>query len=153
MSLDRGQRRILEVLQENGRISNVELAERTGLSESPCFRRVKQLEESGYILGYSATVDRRKLGLDVTAFVHVTLDKRKDSDTEKFIALVEAEPHIVECHAMSGSYDYLIKVVARSIDHFSELCMKRILKYPGVSNIESSFSLKEIKSSCAMPVD
>jgi len=151
MELDATERQILRLLQTDGRMSNVTLAEQIGLSESPCFRRVKRLEEAGLIRGYSAIVDQRLLGLSVTAFVLVTMEKQPDAATEAFIAEVEAEAHIVECYATSGSHDYLMKVVARSIDHFSELCMQRILKFPGVMHVESSFSLKEIKHSRVLP--
>lgn len=151
MKFDRIERLILERLQQQGRISNVELAEQVGLSESPTFRRVRQLEESGVIQRYAAIVDQRKLGLDVTAFVQVSMEKQPDSATEAFHEHVNAEPHIIECHAMSGSHDYLMKVVARNIDHFSEICMQRILKFPGVRHVESSFSLAEIKHARALP--
>lgn len=151
MDLDSVERQILRLLQGDGRLSNVALAERVGLSESPCFRRVKRLEEAGLIRGYAAVVDQRLLGLSVTAFVLVTMEKQPDAATEAFIAEVEAEEHIVECYATSGSHDYLMKVVARNIDHFSELCMQRILKFPGVMHVESSFSLKEIKHSRVLP--
>ncbi len=152
MKLDRAEKSILEVLQVEGRISNVELAERVGLSESPCFRRVRGLEEAGVISGYRASVNQRDLGLQVTAFVQVTLDKQDDKKQRGFLAAIEAEDHIVECHAMSGSHDYLLKVLARSMDHFSELSMQRILKFPGVRNIESNFSLLAVKEGGALPV-
>lgn len=151
--LDRTERRILDNLQREGRMTNVELAAAVGLSESPCLRRVRGLEREGVIEGYAAIVDQRAAGLSVTAFVLVTLDRQPDAGTEEFHALVGAEPHIVECHAMSGSHDYLLKVVARDIDHFSELAMQRILKYPGVRHVESSFSLRRIKRSLALPLD
>lgn len=151
MDLDPTERQILRLLQSDGRLSNVALAGRVGLSESPCFRRVKQLERSGLIKGYAAVVDQRLLGLEVTAFVLVNMEKQPDAATEAFIAAVGAEEHIVECYATSGPHDYLMKVVARSIDHFSELCMQRILKFPGVHHVESSFSLKEIKHSRVLP--
>lgn len=151
MDLDPIERQILRLLQSHGRMSNVELAERVGLSESPCFRRVKHLEQSGVIQGYAAVVDQRRLGLDVTAFVLVNMEKQPDAATEAFVAAVQAEEHIVECYATSGPHDYLMKVVARNIDHFSELCMQRILKFPGVLHVESSFSLKEIKHSRVLP--
>ena len=150
--MDRAEREILRVLQADGRISNVDLAEEVGLSESPCFRRTKQLEENGTIMGYSACVDRRLVGLQVTAFVQVSLGKKSERETQNFISQVEQEEHIVECHAMSGSYDYLLKVVARSMDHFSELSMQRILKFPGVQDMESHFSLKEVKLSNSLPL-
>jgi Lrp/AsnC family transcriptional regulator, leucine-responsive regulatory protein len=151
MALDQSERAILRLLQQDGRLSNVALAERIGLSESPCYRRVRQLEQAGVIRGYAAVVDQRRLGLDVTAFVLVTMEKQPDAATQAFLAAVEAEEHIVECYATSGSHDYLMKVVARTIDHFSELCMQRILKFPGVMHVESSFSLKEVKHSRVLP--
>ena len=149
--MDKTERRILTLLQEDGRMSNVALAEQIGLSESPTFRRVRQLEESGAIKGYAAIADQRQLGLEVTAFVQVTMERQPDSTTEAFHAHVVAEPHIIECHAMSGTHDYLMKVVARDIDHFSALCMQRILKFPGVQHVESNFSLKSIKHSRVLP--
>jgi Lrp/AsnC family leucine-responsive transcriptional regulator len=152
MSLDRSERVILRALQKDGRLSNVELARAAGLSESPCFRRVRRLEERGVIRGYTALVDPHQLGYSVTAFVNVRLDKSRHADTPAFLARVSAEDHIVECHATSGAHDYLLKVIAHSIEHFSELCLERILKYPGVSNVESAFSLREIKCSRTVPV-
>ena len=149
--MDDTERAILSHLQADGRLSNVDLASQIGLSESPTFRRVKHLEESGVITGYAALVDQRRLGLDVTAYVLVNMEKQPDSATASFHASVATEPHIIECHAMSGAHDYLMKVVARNIDHFSEICMQRILKFPGVLHVESSFSLREIKHSQVLP--
>ena len=151
-SLDSAETAILRVLQSRGRMSNVELAELVGLSESPCFRRVKSLEERGGISGYRAQLDQRALGLQVTAFVLLNLEKQDDRKQRAFLASVEAEEHIVECHAMSGSHDYLLKVVARSMEHFSQLSMERILKFPGVTNIESNFSLLAVKENAGLPV-
>ncbi len=152
MKFDRAERVILRTLQTRGRISNVELAEEAGLSESPCFRRVRALEEAGVIRGYGARLNQRALGLQVTAFVQISLEKQNDRKRREFLAQVEAEEHIVECHAMSGSHDYLLKVVARSMDHFSELSMGRILKFSGVKNIESNFSLLAVKEQLQLPV-
>lgn len=149
--MDKWEEQIIRELQEDGRISNVDLAEKIGLSESPTFRRVKQLEEQGLIQGYAAIVDQRMLGLEVTAFVQVIMEKQPHTTTEEFHARVLAEPHIIECHAMSGSHDYLMKVVARNMDHFSELCMEGILKFPGVQHVESNFSLRSIKDSRVLP--
>lgn len=151
MSLDAAERQILQLLQADGRMSNVELAEKIGLSESPTFRRVKHLEQSRVIRGYAAIVDQRAVGLDVVAYVQVSMEKQPDATTAEFLSRVAAEPHIVECHAMSGSNDYLMKVVAHNIDHFSELCMQGILKFPGVRHVESAFSLKVIKDSRVLP--
>ena len=151
VTLDSTEQRILTLLQADGRMSNVDLAEQIDLSESPTFRRVKQLENSGVIQRYAAVVDQRLLGFDVTAFVQVSMEKQPDSATEAFHQRVNEEPHITECHAMSGGHDYLMKVVARNIDHFSEICMQRILKFPGVRHVESSFSLQVIKHSHTLP--
>jgi Lrp/AsnC family transcriptional regulator, leucine-responsive regulatory protein len=151
MKLDNVERHILRALQSDGRLSNVELAERVGLSESPCYRRVKQLEQAGLIQGYAAVVDQRRLGLEVTAFVLVSMERQPHAATEAFLARVQAEDHIIECHATSGAHDYLMKVVARNVDHFAELCLQQILRYPGVRHVESSFSLKEIKHSRVLP--
>jgi len=152
MSFDAAEVAILRALQSRGRMSNVELAEHVGLSESPCFRRVKALEEQGVISGYGAQLDHRALGLQVTAFVMLDLEKQDDRKQRDFLASVEADEHIVECHAMSGSHDYLLKVVARSMEHFSQLAMERILKFPGVTNIESNFSLLAVKENAPLPV-
>ena len=152
MRIDRKEREILRVLQVEGRISNVDLAQRVNLSESPCFRRVRALEEAGIIAGYGAQLDQRALGLQVTAFVQVTLEKQNEKKQRSFLAQVEAEEHIIECHALSGSHDYLLKVVARNMDHFSDLAMRRILNFSGVSNIESNFSLAAVKAHGVLPV-
>lgn len=144
---------ILHALQRRGRMSNTELAELIGLSESPCLRRVRSLEERGVIQGYRAQLDQRLIGLQVTAFVQVQLAKHDDAKTRAFLEQVEDETHIVECHAMSGAYDYLLKVVATSMDHFSAIAMEGILRFPGVQDIESSFSLRTIKQDAPLPVE
>ncbi len=151
MTKDKWEKTILGHLQQDGRMSNVELAEKIGLSESPTLRRVKQLEQEGLIQGYAAVLDQRKMGLEVTAFVLVIMERQPDARTEDFHQAVREETHIVECHAMSGSHDYLMKVVARNMDHFSELCMEKILKFPGVQHVESNFSLRAIKDSRVLP--
>ena len=151
--MDKIEAKLLETLQQDGRLPNVQLAEAIGLSESPTFRRVKQLEESGMIRRIVALLDQRKLGLQVTAYVSVRMDKQPDRGRNDFYQRVEGEPHIIECHAMSGSFDFLMKVVARDMDHFAELCMQEILNYPGVQHVESSFSLEAVKSSHALPID
>jgi Lrp/AsnC family leucine-responsive transcriptional regulator len=152
LTLDRTEHRILEALQQEGRMSNVELAQAVGLSESPCLRRVRALEEQGVISGYSATIDQRRVGLQVTAFVQVQLEKHDDQKTQAFLEQVALERHIIECHAMSGAYDYLLKVVAQSMDHFSEIAMQGILRFPGVKGIESSFSLLTVKQAAPLPI-
>ena len=151
--LDRQACAILEALQADGRVSNVQLASRVGMSESPCLRRVRALEDDGVIAAYRASLDQRRVGLTVTAFVQVQLEKHDDRKTRAFLDSVASEEHIVECHAMSGGYDYLLKVVARSMDHFSEIAMRGILRFPGVKDIDSSFSLQTVKQDAPLPVE
>lgn len=153
MNLNKQEKMLLKVLQEQGRISNVELAEQVGMSESPCYRRVKSLEGAGVITGYGAKVDRRKLGLQVTAFILVTVESQEDDRLKEFFDAVSTEDLIVECHAMAGAHDYLLKAVAKSMDHFSDLVMKRVLKIPGVKNVESNFSLRVVKEGAPIPAD
>lgn len=128
------------------------MAELIGLSESPTFRRVKQLEEAGIIERYAALLNSRALGLQVTAFVSVRMDRQPGDDWSDFHTCVDEETHIIECHAMSGAYDFLMKVVARDMDHFADLVMQEILKYPGVAHVESSFSLRPVKQSHKLPI-
>jgi Lrp/AsnC family leucine-responsive transcriptional regulator len=144
--------KILDVLQADGRISNVELAERVGLSPSPCLRRVKQLEADGVISGYAALVDRRKIGLGVIAFVEVQVDRHNDAVAEAFRAAIVREPEVVACYAMAGGYDYMLKVVAQTLDTYAELTLKRLLRIPGVKDIRSSFVLEVQKDSTALPL-
>lgn len=150
--MDKYEKEILIQLQREGRMTNVQLAESLGLSESPTIRRVKQLEDRGLITQYVAVLDQRKLGLEVTAYVQVSMEAQPHGSHDAFYDHVNDEDHIIECHAMSGSHDFLLKVVARNMDHFSELCMDGILRYPGVRHVESAFSLKEIKHSRRLPV-
>ena len=144
--------RILDTLQTDGRISNVELARKAGLSESPCLRRLRQLEDSGVIKSYAALLDAKKLGYDVTAFIQLTLDQRSVETREKFTTAIARESLIVECYAVSGGYDYLLKVVATDLDAFSDFVMNRLLQYPGVKDMTSGFVLKEVKASTALPL-
>ena len=146
------EKRMLAVLQSEGRISNVDLAKKAGLSESPCLRRLKQLEESGIIKSYAALLDAKKLGFDVTAFIQLSMDQRSEETRGKFMAAVDQEPLIIECYAVSGGYDYLLKVIASDLDDFSDFVMNRLLQYPGVKDMSSGFVLKEVKASTALPL-
>lgn len=146
------ERAILKELQKAGRLSNVELAQRAGLSESPCLRRVKHLEATGIIKGYTAIIDQRKVGFDVTAFIQVNLDQRSETETKKFLKAVRQEDRIIDCTAMSGGYDYLLKVIAQNIDDFADLTMRRLLRFPGVKDVSSAFVLEELKTRGPIPV-
>ncbi len=143
--LDLTDRKILIELQADGRISNTDLSRKVGLSESPCLRRVRKLEEDGVIAGYSAHLDHRKLGLEMVAYVQVNLDQRTEADTNAFVQAVRKAPWIVECVAISGTHDYLLKVAARNIDHFGELILKKLLRFPGVTDVVSNLVLAPIK--------
>jgi len=143
--LDITDKKILAELQENGRISNTDLARRVGLSESPCLRRVRNLEDEGVIAGYSAILDRRRLGFEMLAYVQVNLDQRSEADTNAFVKAVKKAPWIVECVAISGTHDYLLIVAAKNIDDFGELTMKKLLRFPGVIDVTSNLVLASIK--------
>ena len=154
--LDLTDRKILIELQADGRISNTDLSRKVGLSESPCLRRVRNLEEDGVIAGYSACLDHRKLGLEMVAYVQVNLDQRTEADTNAFVQAVRKAPWIVECVAISGTHDYLLKVAARNIDHFGELILKKLLRFPGVTDVVSNLVLASIKDnfgSVIWPID
>lgn len=153
MKLTRADRKILEILQQDSAITNVDLAERVGLSPSPCLRRVKQLEASGLISGYVALLDRRKARLDLLAYVEVQVDRHSETAADAFAEAVRREPMVVGCHAMTGGYDYLLRVVAPNLDAYAEFTMKRLLKMPAVKDIRSSFVLETIKDDTALPLD
>jgi len=152
MNLKKDERRILEVLQIDGRISNVELARAVNISESPCLRKTRALEESGVISGYRAVVDQKKAGYGISAYIMVNLDQRSEVDTAAFFDLVQSEARIVECVAVIGSNDMILKVVARDIEDLGQLTMQGILRHPGVKDIASSVVIKEIKAFSGLPV-
>ena len=144
--------KILDALQANGRLTNVELAERIGLSPSPCLRRVKRLEEEGVIEGYSARVSRCKLGLGVTAFVAVGLDRHREEEAERFRKAVMKLPQVVACYAISGEADFLLEIVVADLNQYSEFVLKSLRRIPGVKDLQSSFALETMKPGTSLPV-
>jgi Lrp/AsnC family leucine-responsive transcriptional regulator len=153
MNIDRYDRQILQVLQEDGRISNQELADRIGLSPSPCLRRVRALEEAGIIAGYRALLDARKLGLTLMALIHISMDRHTPERFENFEAEVRALPEIVECLLITGQdADYQLKAVVRDMDAYQELLLDRITRIPGVTGVHSSFVLRRVVDRAALPV-
>ena len=150
--LDRIDRRMLEELQRDGRLPATELAERVGLSPTPCLRRLRQLENDGVISGYTAVVDPQKLDLNIVAYIELKLDQRSEADTAAFREAVLAEPAIIECYALTGTIDYLLKVAVRDLEEFSELTMQKILRYPGVRSITSGLMLQVLKQQRGYPV-
>jgi Lrp/AsnC family leucine-responsive transcriptional regulator len=151
--LDRIDRRILSLLQEDGRISNVDLAERVGLSASPCLRRVRRLEVEGYIKKYSAVLDAEKVGFGVTIFVHVSLTESTRAAVEAWRAAVLKIPEIIGCHAVSGHEDFILTVLTRDLQSYKQFNDEVLLRLPHVSKKISSFSLDAIKASSGLPLE
>lgn len=150
--LDATDMRLLEALQRQGRITNAELAERAGLSASACHRRVQRLEEEGFISGYVALVDPRKIGRPTTVFVEITLSGQADEVLEAFEAAVRRVPVVLECHLMAGPADYLLKVVARDTDDFARIHRSHLTTLPGVAQMHSAFSLRNVRQTTALPL-
>ena len=152
MALDATDRRILEVLQKAGRISNADLAERIHLSASACHRRVQRLEAEGYIDSYVALLNARKLGRPTTVFVEITLSGQADEVLEAFEREVRRVPDVLECHLMAGTADYLLKVMAQDTEDFARIHRQYLARLPGVAQMHSSFALRTVFKTTAMPV-
>jgi len=151
-NIDETDRRILSVLQKRGRISNAELSERVNLSPSACHRRVQQLEAQGYIRDYVALLDPRKIGRPTTVFVEITLSGQADEVLESFEREVARIPDVLECHLMAGTADYLLKVVAFDTEHFARIHRQYLARLPGVAQMHSSFALRTVFKTTALPV-
>ncbi len=145
-------RQLLTALQDNARLTSAELAQMTGLSQSPCWRRVKRMEESGLIKGYQARLDRRALGYGVNAFVMVGIDHQDAVSSRAFEEAVRAIPEVVLFHGISGPADFMLLVVARDLDAYSELLQKRLHRLPGVKQLQTYFSLQEFKGFGGLPI-
>lgn len=151
-AIDAVSARLLALLQEDGRMSNARLSERLGMSETPCWRRLKRLEDSGIIEGYQANLNRRKLGLGVMAFVQLRCSEHDQAATAEFQRIVEATPNILSCHNTTGADDFLLIVVARDLDDYSAFVDSTLRRLPGVTSIRSNLSLREMKASSKLPV-
>lgn len=153
MELDRYDRLILSALQENGRISNQELADSISLSPSPCLRRVRALEEAGLIDGYVALLNARKLGLTLVAFIQISMDKHTPDRFDLFEKTVGAYDEVLECHLITGqSADYLLKVIVKDMDAYQQFLLQKLTRIEGVSGVHSSFVLKAAITKTALPV-
>lgn len=152
-SLDRLDRRILAALQAHGRISNQELAAQVHLSPAQSNRRHKRLEAMGYIQRYEARLDADRLGLGVTAFVHITMDRGQFKEVQKFQRNVGKMPQVLECYAVTGDFDYVCKVVARDLKALSDFLLGTLAQLPGVNGVRSSVCLNELKNTAALPLD
>ena len=156
ITLDAVDRRILQALQAQGRMTYDELATQVGLSSSASLRRVKRLEESGVISGYVALVAPERIGLGLTAYINVRLEKHADthkrSPMDLFSAAVQTWPEVVECAALTGEMDYLLRVLVRDMAHYSRFIMESLLKHPSVQDCKTSFVLQRLKGTTALPV-
>ncbi len=153
IDLDRFDRRILEVLQHDGRISNQDLAVRIGLSPSPCLRRVRALEESGVITGYRALLNARRLGLTLLALVHISMDRHTPERFANFEESIADLPEVLECLLITGQEaDYQLKVVVRDMDAYQAQLLERITRIEGVSGVHSSFVLRRVVDKTALPL-
>ncbi|MFM9971791.1 MAG: Lrp/AsnC family transcriptional regulator [Burkholderiales bacterium] len=151
--LDRYDRQILGLLQIEGRISNQELADRIGLSPSPCLRRVKALEEAGVITGYRAHLDAKALGLSLLALIHISMDQHTPERFKHFDAQIGEIPEVMECLLITGqAADYQLRVVVKDMDAFQELLLNRITRIKGVTGVHSSFILRRVVDKTALPV-
>lgn len=153
MEIDTYDRKILQALQENGRLSNQDLADRIGLSPSPCLRRVKALEEAGVLTGYRALVSARALGLTLMALIYISMDRHTPERFANFEARVGALPEVLECLLITGQdADYQLKVVVRDMDAYQELLLDQITRIEGVTGVHSSFVLRRVVDKTALPV-
>jgi len=152
MQLDPTDRRILRVLQDNARISNADLAREVGLSPSPCLRRVRELEEAGVVRGYVALLEPGAVGLPVSVFIQVTLERQVEQALELFEQTIAARPEVMECYLMTGDADYLLRVVVADVAAYERFLKEHLTRIPGVSSIKSSFALNQVKYRTALPL-
>jgi Lrp/AsnC family transcriptional regulator, leucine-responsive regulatory protein len=152
MKLDDIDRTILNVLQRKGRISNAELADLVNLSASACHRRVQRLEKDGFIREYVALLSSRKIGVPTTVFVEITLSAQADEVLESFEQAVARIPNVLECHLMAGTADYILKVVAEDTDDFARIHRQHLTRLPGVAQMQSSFALRTVFKTTALPI-
>ena len=153
MQIDRYDRRILEVLQAEGRISNQDLAQRIGLSPSPCLRRVRALEETGLIAGYRAILDQARLGLSLLALIHISMDRHTPERFANFEQKIADLPEVLECLLITGQEaDYQLKVVVPDMEAYQALLLNRITRIEGVSGVHSSFVMRRVIDKTALPL-
>ncbi|HLR16275.1 MAG TPA: Lrp/AsnC family transcriptional regulator [Alcanivoracaceae bacterium] len=153
-TLDRYDRRILEFLQQDGSLSNIELAEKVGLSPSPCSRRVQKLEEQGYISHRIAVLNQKKLGLDLTAIIQINIDKHTPERLENFEEKIRALPEVQQCYLITGqSADYVLQVVVPDMEAYQHFLLNKITRIDGVTGVHSSFVMRKVVDSIAIPLD
>jgi len=153
IALDRIDRRLLAALQENGRLTVAELADKVGLTASPCSRRLRILEEGGIINRYAALLDQKKVGLPVSVFVSIKLERQQEDKLHRFEDAIRRCPEVLECYLMTGPRDYLLRVVARDLADYERFVKDTLTRIDGIANIESSFALGQVKHSSALPLE
>jgi Lrp/AsnC family leucine-responsive transcriptional regulator len=150
--LDDIDRRILAALQADGRMTAQQLADRVGLSPSPCARRVRLLEEAGVVKGYVAVIDQAKVGLPISVFASVKLERQREDDLDRFSQAVARWPEVVDCYLMTGQRDYLLRIVVSDLESYERFIKDKLTRLDGVASIESSFALGQVKRSNALPI-
>ena len=145
--------KILKLRQYDSRMSNAELSEKIGMSASPCWRRVKQLENTQVIKGYGVLLDRKKIGLGVMVFIRVSIDSHSEKEAKKFEEEVSALEHVVACYSIGGDADFLLQVVSPDLDTYAEFSMSIIRRLPGIKEMQSMFVLKELKPFLGYPIN
>ncbi len=150
--LDKFDRRILNLLQEDASRSTAEIAELVGMSQSPCWRRIQRLKDEGYITRQVAIVDRRKVGFTAQVFALVKLTMHGRQNLDEFAEMIRKYPEVIECHVLMGAFDFLIRVVAADVDAYQAFFFEKLSRLPGVQEVNSVFSLSEIKSTTALPL-
>ena len=151
--LDQYEKRILRLLQEDASLSNAEIAEKVGLSASPCWRRIDRLEREGFIKRRVAILDRRKVGLNAQIFAQVKLNAHGRANLDEFAAAIRDLPEVLECYVLMGSVDFLLRIVAPDIEAYEKLFFNRLSQLPGVQEVNSTVALSEIKATTALPLD
>ncbi|WIT14334.1 Lrp/AsnC family transcriptional regulator [Paucibacter sediminis] len=152
VEIDATDRVLLDALQKDARLTTGELAQLTGMSQSPCWRRIKRLEEAGLITGYQARLDRRALGYGVMAFVTIGIDSQDEDHSLDFERAVRDIPEVVMCHGVSGPEDFVLVVVAQDLDGYSALMQQKLRRLPGVKMVRTSFSMQEVKGLDGLPI-
>lgn len=152
MELDRYDRALLRLLQQDARMTNTALAARVNLSESACLRRVRALEESGLIEGYTALVDQQRAGFPVNVFVNITLDSQSQTGLEAFESAVRRVPEVMECYLMTGEHDYLLRLVVADLADFERIHNQHLTRLPSVARVHSSFAMRTVTRSRTLPM-
>ncbi|QEX21157.1 transcriptional regulator [Hypericibacter adhaerens] len=151
-AIDEIDRKIIAAVQNDGRITTQDLAQKVGLSPSPCARRVRLLEEDGVIKGYTAVIDQKKVGLPISAFASIKLERQREEDLDRFGKAVARWPEVVDCYLMTGRQDYLMRIVVRDLEAYERFLKDKLTRLDNVASIETSFALGQVKRSDVLPL-